>query len=141
MAFERIESSSTSERGPKYRHAGRADGVLRIEPRLGGALSESWTEAGEARAFELGRVTAWEPPARVAFTWRNATFAPFEQTEVEVTFAAMGDSTLVTVRHRGYEALRPDHPARHGLDDAGLQRMVGLWWGDLLTSLRECAAG
>jgi uncharacterized protein YndB with AHSA1/START domain len=112
---------------------------MRIEPRVGGAVEETWSEGGTPRSFELGRVTAWEPPARLAFTWRNATFAPLEQTDVEVTFAAVGDATLVTVRHRGWEALRADHPARHGADDAALQRSVGLWWGDVLTSLRECA--
>lgn len=129
-------------RGPKFRHAGAAPGVLSIEPRLGGRVVETWRERGEQRSFELGRVTAWEPPTRLRFDWRNATFAPLEQTEVEVTFAAAGASgsaTLVTVRHFGYEALRPDHPARHGEDDAGLQRMIGLWWGELLTALRHHA--
>ena len=126
-------------RGPKFRHSGREIGVLHLEPRLDGVVSETWTDAGGAHRIELGRVTAWEPPHRVAFTWRNATFAPFEQTDVEVTFAAMGARTLVTVRHRGWESLRPDHPARHGSDDAALQREVGLWWGELLTALREFA--
>lgn len=128
-------------RGPKYRHSGRAHGTMQLEPRLGGAVAETWSEGGASRSFELGRVTAWEPPERLAFTWRNATFAPFERTDVEVTFAAMGESTLVTVRHRGWEALRADHPARHGEADAALQRSVGLFWGELLTALRECAAG
>jgi hypothetical protein len=70
----------------------------------------------------------------------NATFALLEQTEVEVMFAKTGAFTLVTVRHRGWEALRPDHPARHGADDEALQRVIGLWWGEQLTSLREFAA-
>ena len=61
------------------------------------------------------------------------------KTDVEVTFTAMGESTLVTVRHRGWESLRADHPARHGEADAALQRSVGLWWGEQLTSLREFA--
>jgi len=123
-------------RGPKFRHAGGAAGVMRIEPRLGGAVTEAWTTSGETKSFELGRVTAWEPPLRLAFTWRNATFAPFESTDVDVAFTAMGASTLVTVRHRGWESLRPDHPARHGQDDVALQRDVGLWWSELLSALR-----
>ena len=48
--------------------------------------------------------------------------------------------TLVTVRHGGWTALRDDHPARHGLKGAAFSRMIGLWWGELLTSLREHAA-
>jgi hypothetical protein len=50
-----------------------------------------------------------------------------------------GDGTLVTVHHRGWSALPEDHPARHGLTGAAFARMVGLWWGDLLTALREHA--
>jgi hypothetical protein len=45
----------------------------------------------------------------------------------------------VTVHHRGWSALPEDHPARHGLTGAAFARMVGLWWGDLLTALREHA--
>ena len=126
-------------RGVKFRHAGAAIGAIRIEPRLHGAVFETWSDARGEQRFELGRVIVWQPPHQLAFTWRNATFAPLEQTEVEVTFAPMGKSTLVTVRHRGWEALRRDHPARHGADDEALQRVIGLWWGDQLTSLREFA--
>jgi hypothetical protein len=33
--------------------------------------------------------------------------------------------------------LRPDHPARHGLANEAFIRMIGLWWGEQMTSLRE----
>jgi hypothetical protein len=33
--------------------------------------------------------------------------------------------------------LRPDHPARHGLQGGEFSRMIGLWWGEQLSSLRE----
>jgi uncharacterized protein YndB with AHSA1/START domain len=112
---------------------------MHVEPRLGGAVVESWLEDGAPQQFELGRVIVWEPPARFSFTWRNATFAPLEQTEVEVTFARAGTATLVTVRHRGFERLRPDHPARHGMADPELQSAVAAFWADLLTSLRVLA--
>lgn len=128
-------------RGPKFRHAGKSPGTIRIEPCLGGAVVEAWRDGGRERSFELGRITHWQPPDRLAFTFRNATFAPLEQTEVEVTFAAVGSATLVTVRHSGWEALRADHPARHGMGDRELQGSIGSMWGDLLTSLRELVAG
>ncbi|HEX5054127.1 MAG TPA: SRPBCC domain-containing protein [Planctomycetota bacterium] len=127
-------------RGPKYRHAGRAAGSIRIEPNLGGRVVETWRDGDEQREFELGRVTAWQPPERLAFTWRNATFAPLEQTAVDVHFAAAGDGTLVTVRHSGWLSLRRDHPARHGMADAEFARSVGMWWSQQLTALREHAA-
>jgi hypothetical protein len=30
-----------------------------------------------------------------------------------------------------------DHPARHGLEGVAFTRMIGLWWGALMTALRE----
>jgi hypothetical protein len=37
--------------------------------------------------------------------------------------------------------LRADHPARHALQGADFARMIGLWWGEQMSSLREaCAA-
>ena len=86
------------------------------------------------------------PPSRafqilLAFTWRNANFAPHEQTEVEIQFEPTASGTLVTVTHRGLAGLRADHPARHGLQGADFCRMIGLWWGEQMSSLRRiCAA-
>jgi hypothetical protein len=45
------------------------------------------------------------------------------------------------VTHSGFSTLRDDHPARHGLQGADFSRMIGLWWGEQMSSLREvCAA-
>ena len=122
-------------RGPKYRHAGHA-GTIHLEPWVGGTLYESWHDATGAHRFTLGTVLAFEPGRHLRFSWRNATFAPTESTEVDVTFTAAGDGTLVTVRHFGWEALRPDHPARHGQDDRELARAVGMWWAEQCHALR-----
>jgi uncharacterized protein YndB with AHSA1/START domain len=125
-------------RGPKYRVAGKRRGILCLEPGVGGRLYESFDTAGETRVVETGRVTAWEPPARIVFEWRAVNFAPTDDsTEVEVTFEARSGGTLVTVTHRGWSRIRADHPARHGLDVAPFIRMMGLWWGDLLGAMRE----
>jgi hypothetical protein len=123
-------------RGLKYRIAKGMRGMLHLEPKVGGRLFESEGE----RVVETGRVTVWEPPARFVFEWRAVNFAPTEKTEVEVVFEAVGEATLVTVTHRGWAKIRPDHPARHGEDVAPFLRRIGLWWGDLLTSLREHAS-
>jgi uncharacterized protein YndB with AHSA1/START domain len=124
-------------RGPKYRVAGTRRGFIRVEPGVGGRLFESFAGDGETRVVETGRVTVWEPPRRLVFDWRAVAFAPSETTEVEVEFAPSAGGTLVTVTHRGWSAIRRDHPVRHGLDVAAFIRMMGLWWGDLLTSMRE----
>jgi uncharacterized protein YndB with AHSA1/START domain len=127
-------------RGLRYRVAGKRRGIIRLEPGVGGRLFESFETKKGDRVIETGRVTVWEPPARLVFEWRAVNFAPSERTEVEVVFQATPSGTLVTVEHRGWIAIRPDHPARHGHDVPGFLRMMGFWWGDLLSSLREHAA-
>lgn len=126
-------------RGLKYRIAGRRQGTLHFEPRVGGRLLETVETGAGTRVFESGRLTAWEPPARLVFDWRAVNFAPDEKTEVEVTFVRRSKGTLVTVTHRGWSKIRPDHPARHELDVSAFLRMMGLWWGELMSSLREHA--
>jgi hypothetical protein len=54
---------------------------------------------------------------------------------------AAAAGTLVTVTHHGLSALRSGHPARHGLQGADFSRMIGLWWGEQMSSLRQsCSA-
>lgn len=124
-------------RGPKYRNAGTRAGFIRLEPHVGGRLFESMESENGTHVFEVGRVRVWEPPTRLAFSWRNSNFTPDELTEVEVQFAPSANGTLVTVTHRGFATLREDHPARYGLHGAAFSRMIGLWWGEQMTSLRE----
>ncbi|HEX2171420.1 MAG TPA: SRPBCC domain-containing protein [Dehalococcoidia bacterium] len=123
-------------RGLKYRLAGTNRGIIRIEPGIGGRLIESFETGSVTTVVETGRVTVWEPPSRLVFDWRAANFAPAEKTEVEVVFEPSPSGTLVTVTHRGWSAIRPDHPARHGLEVAAFLRLMGLWWSDLMSSLR-----
>jgi uncharacterized protein YndB with AHSA1/START domain len=128
-------------RGLKFRHSASRSGLLRIEPHVGGRLFESFDRDGTAHVIEVGQVRVWEPPRSLKFTWRNANFAANEQTDVEVEFEPTESGTLVTVTHSGLSALRTDHPARHGLQGADFARMIGLWWGEQMTSLRRlCAA-
>ena len=98
----------------------RSPGVVALEPFLGGAFTETLPNG---KRFEIGRITAWEPGARLAFTWRQATFRPGQQTEVEVRFEPVGGETRVTVEHRGWDSVPQEHVARHGIPDgAFLQR-------------------
>ena len=124
-------------RGIRFRHAGPRAGFIHLEPALGGRLFESIDGESEPLIVEVGRVIAWDPPRLLIFSWHNANYAPNEATEVEVEFTATAGGTRVTVTHRGLAALRPDHPARHGLAHAEFVRMMGLWWGDQLTSFLE----
>jgi uncharacterized protein YndB with AHSA1/START domain len=89
-----------------------------FEARVGGRLVER-TRDGTRHVW--GEVTAWEPGARVAFTWhpgREASAATF----VDVRFAASGDGTRVTLTHGGWE--RRDDGARVRENYVGGWRMV-----------------
>jgi uncharacterized protein YndB with AHSA1/START domain len=84
----------------------------------------------------IGKVLAWEPGKRVVFEWRLRNFAPDEVTEVEVRFEPMGEGTKVTLEHRGWDEIRGDHPARHGLHGHAFSAMIGTHWSELLTAMR-----
>jgi hypothetical protein len=126
--------------GRKFRIAGRHRGQLFFECGPGGRLFETFELSAGSRTIEVGKVTRWEPPHHFELEWRGVNFKPHEKTFVEVTFEPSGEGTLVTLRHRGWSALPEDHPARHGLVGPAFSRMIGLWWGDLMTSLREHVA-
>jgi len=123
-------------RGPRFRCAPGDAGLIALEPRVGGRVFESYTVGSRERVVEIGRIRVWEPPRRLLFDWRAANFAPAEHTEVEVLFEPTTDGTRVTVTHRGWAAIRPDHPVRHGKTGADFSREIGLWWGALLAAWR-----
>ena len=137
-AFEvfTAEIDSWWRRGPRYRIAG--EGTLRFEGGAGGRLVE--VIPGGGPEFEVGRVLAWEPGARLAFEWRARNFAPGEVTHVEVRFQRAEGGTSVVLEHRGWEAIAGKHPVRHGLTGSSFSDMIGLWWGELMTSYRVHAA-
>jgi uncharacterized protein YndB with AHSA1/START domain len=52
---------------------------------------------------DWGRVTRWDPPHAVAFTWHPGERAD-AATDVEVTFAPAGEGTDVVLTHSGWSA-------------------------------------
>lgn len=125
--------------GPQYRPGRGRSGMMRLEGRVGGRLLEIYDEA-RGDAYEIGRVRVWDPPARLVFSWRGTNFTPEQSTEVEVRFDPDPNGTRVTLEHRGWSTLPPDHPARHGLAGRAFSAMIGGWWADLLLTLRSVAA-
>lgn len=89
------------------------------------------------KVFEIGRVTQWQPPDRLAFTWRQATFAPDQTTEVHARFEPVGAETRVTIEHLGWDSVPAAHVARHGMANVVFLRRHGEWWRDLLSSYNE----
>jgi uncharacterized protein YndB with AHSA1/START domain len=123
--------------GPRFRWHPERGGSLRFEQGEGGRFVEVYPD-GER--FEVGRISVWDPPRRLVFGFRARSFAPHEITEVEVRFEPRGAATEVTVEHRGFAALRADHPARHGMDRGAFANLMGTWWAELLTAARRYAA-
>lgn len=126
--------------GPAYRIAGRSRGRLCLEPRIDGRLFETFEGRQKTHTLDVGRVTEWDPPRKLAMIWRGVNFKPHEQTLVEVAFAPQNAGTLVTVRHSGWSSLPDDHPARHGRLGTDFTRELGQWWASLMTALREHVA-
>jgi uncharacterized protein YndB with AHSA1/START domain len=118
---------------PLFRFTPRDPGALSFEPGEGGRLIE--TRAG-GKVFEIGKIRAWEPPRRLVFGWRQATFAPGQDTEVEVRFEAIGDETKVTVEHVGWDTVPAEHVARHGFANALFLTRHAEWWRALLASYK-----
>jgi uncharacterized protein YndB with AHSA1/START domain len=72
-----------------------------IEAEVGGRVYEVWPEGDER---DWGEVVVWAPPSRVVLSWHPGRPAG-PTTEVEVSFVADGDDTVVTLEHRGWERL------------------------------------
>jgi uncharacterized protein YndB with AHSA1/START domain len=109
------------------------NGRLAFEPGPGGRFTETYDD-GEV--FEIGRIRAWEPPERLVFSWREASFSPDQETEVHVRFEPVDGQTRVSVEHLGWDSIPQEHAARHGFPLLPFQQRLGDWWRDLLDSLR-----
>jgi uncharacterized protein YndB with AHSA1/START domain len=109
-------------------------GVLSFEPGEGGRLIE--TRAG-GKVFEIGRILVWEPPRRLVFSWRQASFPPELDTEVEIGFEGVGDETRVSVEHRGFDQVPAEHAARHRMPDQVLLMRLADFWRDQIAAVGE----
>jgi uncharacterized protein YndB with AHSA1/START domain len=69
-----------------------------IEGRVGGRFYERYVDGTE---YEIGRVTAFQAPNLVAFTWRAPSWDV--ETQVEVRFIQEGTGTRVELEHRGWD--------------------------------------
>ncbi|MET3527822.1 SRPBCC family protein [Phenylobacterium koreense] len=114
----------------------RDPGRLSFEPGEGGRLVET---LANGKVFEIGRIRTWEPPGRLVFSWRQATFPSDLHTEVEVRFEPVGEETRVSVEHRGFDQV-PEGAARHGFPDEVLLMRLADWWRTLLTSYRDSSS-
>ena len=82
--------------------------TVTFEPRAGGRIYERAPDGAE---HDWGEVLVWEPPHRLAYLW-HLRFDRADATEVEVSFAAAGRGTVVSIVHRGWERLGAKGPER-----------------------------
>jgi uncharacterized protein YndB with AHSA1/START domain len=123
------------QKGQRYRFRAGKAGRMAFEPGVGGRLVEIYDEAA-GDLFEVGRISIWQPGERLAFTWRLPNFQPDQLTEVEITFTAVQGGTRLTLEHRGWNSLPPDHPARHDLRDQRFLVQCAQWWDDQFAALQ-----
>jgi uncharacterized protein YndB with AHSA1/START domain len=69
-----------------------------IEGQIGGRFFERYADGTE---YEIGRITAYQPPTLVGFTWRAPGWD--RPTRVQIRFSAEGAGTRVELEHSGFE--------------------------------------
>ncbi len=82
-------------------HAGSDAVDCAIEPRAGGRVLE---RTADGRETEWGKVLAYEPPHRLAFSWMIGV-APDQAQLIEVRFMPDHHGTRVELTHSGWEKL------------------------------------
>jgi len=103
-AFE-VFTSRIGAWWPKSHHIGKVEPeTVVIEPRTGGRWFERALDGSEC---DLGKVLAWEPPARLLLAWQLNPKFQYQAdliTEVELRFIPDGTgATRVELEHRNLE--------------------------------------
>jgi uncharacterized protein YndB with AHSA1/START domain len=108
---------------PRATHSIGGDRVARIifECAAGGRIIE---ELNDGRRFQWGRVTAWDPPRRVAFTWHPSRDER-EAQDVDITFTPSHAGTTVELVSTGWERL--------GARARRARRAYAIGWGSVLS--------
>jgi uncharacterized protein YndB with AHSA1/START domain len=84
--------------------SGLAGLVIVLEGEVGGRIYERTPDGVE---HDWGRITAWEPPARLAYRW-HLRQDPAHATDVEIRFVPTGPAaTRVEIEHSGWDVLGP----------------------------------
>jgi uncharacterized protein YndB with AHSA1/START domain len=128
-AFE-VFTVQLGEWWPKASHSIGEEKVAAVvvEPGLDGRIFERWEDGTE---YGWATFTVWDPPRRFVMSWRPSP-TPGPRTEVEVTFSASGDATIVQLTHWGWERL--------GESAAELRRSYEGGWVPVLARYSEATA-
>jgi uncharacterized protein YndB with AHSA1/START domain len=110
-------------KGPSFK-GNLGDTIL--EGRIGGRFFQRYTDGTE---YEIGRVTAYEPPSIVAFTWHAPSWDT--TTQVEIRFSPEAGGTRVELEHSGWELSAKTRDARNNYDSG---------WGAILGHYQAASA-
>jgi len=91
---------------------GGKDAKIILEGRVGGRFYERRPDGTE---YQIGQVSAYQPPSVVAFTWRAPSWDV--HTQVEVRFAAEDTGTRVVLEHSGLEQDAKTRETHRGYED------------------------
>lgn len=108
--------------------SGDPDPNVIIEGFVGGRIVERGTDGTE---YEWGRITLWEPPAKLAYSW-FAGAGPEMPTDVELTFTEQNGKTIVGLVHTGWERFETDGDRWREANKRG--------WGDSLDGYQRFLA-
>jgi uncharacterized protein YndB with AHSA1/START domain/uncharacterized protein YciI len=72
-----------------------------------------------------GKITAWDPPQLVAFTWHPSRDAAARSSQVEVRFTDLDGQTLVVLEHSGWEVFDDPQAARAGYSHGWPEVLAG----------------
>lgn len=107
---------------------------VRIEPHVGGRFLEVH-DIDAGTGFEVGRVTAWEPGERVAFTWTQVGWPEGASTDVEITFEDVTEGTRVRLEQTGFDQLGADAASFQAGYSSGWREVLG-WFAERATTGR-----
>jgi uncharacterized protein YndB with AHSA1/START domain len=99
---------------------------VRIDSQIGGRFYEVKADGGQ---FEIGRVTSYEPPRLIGFSFRAPDWEA--TTQVEVRFIPDGSGTRIELEHSGWEKVAQAESLRKGYEDG---------WGEILGHFQTRAA-
>lgn len=95
------------------------DSKLSLAREVGGRFLEHRADGTE---YEIGRITAYQPPSLVAFTWRAPSWEV--TTQVEIRFNAEAGGTRVELEHSGWEQSDKTRDARNNYN-SGWEKILG----------------
>jgi uncharacterized protein YndB with AHSA1/START domain len=98
---------------------GGKDSKMFLEREVGGRLYERRADGTE---YQIGRVTIYQPPSIVAFTWRAPSWDV--TTQVEIRFSGEAGGTRIELEHSGWEQSAKTRDARNNYD-SGWSTILG----------------